>query len=64
MIYRILLIGCGNIGSRHLQAFVKIPHTLKIDIIEHNNSSKKLGLSRLQEISYNKKTKKILILPG
>lgn len=57
MIYRILLIGCGNVGGRHLQALVKIPHTLKIDIIEPNNSSKKLGLSRLQEISYNKKTK-------
>lgn len=57
MSYRILLVGCGNVGSRHLQALAKIPFSLKIDIIEPNPSSKKLGLSRLDEISYNKKTK-------
>jgi hypothetical protein len=57
MTHRILLVGCGNVGSRHLQALVKIPFPLKIDIIEPKNSSKKLGLSRLEEISYNKKTK-------
>ena len=55
MSYRILLVGCGNVGSRHLQALAKIPFSLKIDIIEPNSSSKKLGLSRLEEISYNKK---------
>ena len=53
MVYRVLLVGCGNVGSRHLQALVKIPFPLKIDIIEPNPSSKKLGLSRLEEISYN-----------
>jgi len=57
MTYRILLVGCGNVGSRHLQALLKIPYNLKIDIIEPKNSSKKLALSRLQEISYNNKTK-------
>jgi len=57
MVYRILLVGCGNVGSRHLQALVKIPFPVNIDIIEPNASSKKLGLSRLEEISYNKKTK-------
>ena len=57
MTYRILLVGCGNVGSRHLQALLKIPYNLKIDIIEPKNSSKKLALSRLQEITYNKKTK-------
>jgi len=60
MVYRILLIGCGNVGSRHLQALVKIPAALQINIIEPNNSSKKLGLSRLKEIPYNKKTKIII----
>jgi hypothetical protein len=57
MVYRILLVGCGNVGSRHLQALLKIPFPVNIDIIEPNISSKKLGLSRLEEISYNKKTK-------
>lgn len=57
MVYRVLLVGCGNVGSRHLQALVKVPFPLNIDIIEPNPSSKKLGLLRLEEISYNKKTK-------
>ena len=57
MVYRILLVGCGNVGSRHLQALVKIPFPVDIDIIEPNTSSKKLCLSRLEEIHYNKKTK-------
>ena len=43
MVYRILLVGCGNVGSRHLQALVKIPFPVNIDIIESNASSKKLG---------------------
>ncbi len=54
-----MLIGCGNVGSRHLQALVKIPYQIQINIIEPNLSAKKLGISRLNEISYDK-TKKIL----
>lgn len=57
MTFRVLLVGCGNVGSRHLQALVKVPYDLQIDIIEPNKLAKNLGISRLEEISYNKNKK-------
>lgn len=56
MVYNILLIGSGNVGSRHLQALVKIPFKIQIDIIEPKKSAKELSISRLNEINYDEKT--------
>ena len=46
---KILLVGCGNIGSRHLQALVKIPYETEIEIIEPNIDAQNLAKSRLNE---------------
>ena len=51
---KIILVGCGNIGSRHLQAIVKLKNNVLIKIVEPNIKSQKLAKSRLQEINYNK----------
>ena len=51
---KIILIGCGNIGSRHLQAIAKLPYGIKVDIVEPNDDAQTLGKSRLNEISFNK----------
>ena len=37
----ITIVGCGNIGSRHLQAVSKIEDALEIHIVEPNDISKK-----------------------
>lgn len=54
----IALVGCGNLGSRHLQAIAKLPHELQVEIIEPSNDAQKLAKSRLEEIQYNKKLHK------
>lgn len=55
MVKTILLVGCGNIGSRHLQALVKTQHPVEIHVVEKSENSQKLAKSRLKEISFNKK---------
>jgi predicted dehydrogenase len=50
---RILLVGCGNIGSRHLQALVKLPFKTDIEIVEPNENAKNIAKSRLKEIEFN-----------
>ena len=47
---KIILIGCGNIGSRHLQALARIPFDIEVDICEPNKEAQKLAQSRLAEI--------------
>lgn len=48
---RITLVGCGEIGSRHLQGLVKLQDPTLIDIVEPNEESKKRATSRLNELS-------------
>jgi len=50
---RICLIGCGNVGSRHLQAIAKLPFSVHVDIIEPSLQSQELGKTRLNEIKYD-----------
>jgi pyrroline-5-carboxylate reductase len=39
---KIALIGCGNIGSRHLQALAKSSFNCEITIVEPNSEAKTL----------------------
>lgn len=55
----ILILGCGNIGSRHLQALTKLPYNLEIDIIEPNSDSKDIAKSRLNQSNFDSKKHKI-----
>ena len=52
---RILLVGCGDMGSRHLQGLVRLPFEKSIEIIEPNQNAKDVAKSRLNEIEYSKK---------
>ena len=56
---KICIIGCGNIGSRHLQGIAKIRYPLSIDIVEPNKKSKKIAKIRLEEINKKKIPHKI-----
>lgn len=55
-----MLVGCGNIGSRHLQALVKLPFETKIEIIEPNIDAQNTAKKRLNEIRYDKSTFSII----
>jgi len=46
----ITIIGCGNIGSRHLQAISKFKESSDIHIVEPSLKSKKIANSRLNEL--------------
>jgi hypothetical protein len=59
MTKKIALIGCGNIGSRHLQALVKLPFSTEISIVEPNKSAQRIGVERLNQIKINKKKQNI-----
>jgi len=46
----IVLVGCGNIGSRHIQALTKLPFKIKLHLVEPSLESKNLTKSRLEEM--------------
>ena len=46
---KILLVGCGQLGSRHLQAVAALKNISEIHIVDSNNSSLELGKRRLLE---------------
>lgn len=53
---KICIVGCGNVGSRHLQAIAKIPYSIDVKIVEPNLQAQDLGKKRLSEINFNNKT--------
>jgi len=46
---KVVVIGCGEIGSRHLQGLAGIRQNLEIDVVEPRNSARDLGLRRYKE---------------
>lgn len=57
---KIILIGCGNIGSRHLQAIVKLKDNTSIEIVEPNIKAQKLAKTKLNEIKFKKNNHEII----
>ena len=57
---RIVIIGCGNIGSRHLQALTQFPIPIEVDVVEPSKQAQQIALQRLKEMRYDEKTHKIL----
>ena len=53
------MIGCGNIGSRHLQAVIKVKGVTSVEIVEPNIKSQKTAKLRLNKIEFNKLKQKI-----
>ena len=52
----LLLVGCGNLGSRHLQGIVKISTPLDISVVEPNQNAIQIAKERLNKISHNDHT--------
>jgi len=47
---KIAIVGCGNMGSRHLQAIAKLQTNLKIQVIEPNINAQKIAKNRVKEV--------------
>lgn len=48
--HRVLIVGCGDIGSRHLQAVATLPQVREIEIVDPRPEALQLGRMRLEEI--------------
>lgn len=48
--YKVLLIGCGQLGSRHLQAVASLKEVGEICVVDPNAASIGLGKERLKQI--------------
>jgi len=49
--YRVLIVGCGQLGSRHLQAIASLPQVKQIEVVDPRPESLALGQERLEEIT-------------
>ena len=52
---KILLIGSGNVGSRHLQSILKLNINTSIYVVEKSKKSTNTAQQRCKEIKQNKK---------
>lgn len=48
--YRVLIVGCGQLGSRHLQAVASLPQVKEIEVVDPRPEALALGRERLEEI--------------
>ncbi len=48
---RILLVGCGQLGSRHLQAVAGLPQVTTIEVVDPRPEALALGRERLGEVA-------------
>jgi predicted dehydrogenase len=48
--YRVLIVGCGEIGSRHLQAVASLPEVGEVEVVDSRPKGLQLGQERLGEI--------------
>lgn len=49
--FRILIVGCGELGSRHLQAVAAVPSVREIEIVDSRPEALALGRARLAEVA-------------
>jgi len=50
----IVLVGSGNIGSRHLQGITQLPFDVSVNVVEPNRDAQIIANARLNEISFDK----------
>jgi len=48
--HRVLIVGCGDIGSRHLQAVSTLPEVKEIQVVDPRPEASALGQKRLAEM--------------
>lgn len=49
--YRVLVVGCGRLGSRHLQAIVGLPRVREVEIVDPSPEALDVGRQRVAEVA-------------
>jgi len=49
--HQVLIVGCGELGSRHLQAIASLPMVANIEVLDPRPESLQLGRDRLSELA-------------
>lgn len=62
MVFKIVLIGAGNLGSRHLQALKLTQREIEITVCEPNKEARNIAQKRYDEYPYNPCIKKIFFV--
>ena len=60
--YKLAIIGCGQLGSRHLQGLLKTEFPISIDVVDASDASLDLAKSRASEIETKVKPEYIRFL--
>lgn len=53
MSYNILVVGAGQLGSRHLQSMALLPEGFKVHVLDHSKDSLELAEQRYKSVSSN-----------
>ena len=61
---KIAIIGCGQLGSRHLQAVAKLEGPLKIQVVEPISDNQRIGKMRVTEVLRDDQDVEIQWFPG
>jgi len=48
--FRVLILGCGELGSRHLQAVASMPQVTEVEVVDPRQAGLDLGRQRLSEL--------------
>lgn len=62
MTYNIVLIGAGQLGSRHLQGLKKISIAVNIEVVDPNTGSLAIAKERYEQVENNEQVKSIRFL--
>lgn len=60
--YKVVLIGAGELGSRHLQGLLKISTPISIEIVDNNKESLAKTKNRASEVLYNNNIVEVIYL--
>lgn len=48
--HRVLIVGCGELGSRHLQAVTSLPQVREVEVVDPRPEALAMGRARLDEV--------------
>lgn len=61
---KVLIVGCGELGSRFLQAVAQIPTVTELEIVEPSEQAQRTGEKRLAEVPRSPKLGRVQWLSG
>lgn len=60
--FKVVLVGCGNLGSRHLQGIKKTRRNIDITVCEPYENARNIALERYNQVDYNPLVSELCVL--